>query len=59
MLPFGFSHCSYERDLGSSGLGWVPVGTELPNELLCVICCDASSSVRRLARLMASDPHTV
>lgn len=59
MLPFDFSHCSYERERGSSGLTGCPACVELPSELLCVICCDANSSVKRLAKLIASDPHTV
>lgn len=59
LLPFDFSHCSYDRDRGSSGLTCGAACVELPNELLCVICCDANSSVNRLAKLMASDPHTV
>lgn len=63
ILPFDFSPCSSERDRTSSGLCSVETvcAVVLPNEPhFCSCCdCDANSSVKRFAKLMASDPHTV
>lgn len=59
-LPFDFSACSSERDRNSSGLFCADtVAVALPNEPPCATCCEANSSVRRFAKFIASDPHTV